>query len=140
MTNKRLRGRKAKPKPSHDYSVGYGKPPLKTRFKPGVSGNPQGRPKPKKDLRADIHRAFTDKITIKVGDHSSKVTRVAGIVRRVLESAIKGDNRAAITALKLAADLGLLQELAQSKLNIKNMSDQELEDLAKRLEANLGEN
>ena len=33
-----------------DYEVGYGKPPHHTRFKPGVSGNPRGRPKDAKNL------------------------------------------------------------------------------------------
>ena len=28
-----------------DYDVGFGKPPKETRFKPGQSGNPRGRPK-----------------------------------------------------------------------------------------------
>jgi hypothetical protein len=31
--------------PSGDYDVGYAKPPRNTRFKPGQSGNPRGRPK-----------------------------------------------------------------------------------------------
>jgi hypothetical protein len=30
---------------SRDYEVGYKKPPPHTRFKPGESGNPAGRPK-----------------------------------------------------------------------------------------------
>ena len=29
------------------YGVGYGKPPKSGRFRPGVSGNPRGRPKSK---------------------------------------------------------------------------------------------
>lgn len=28
----------------NEYEIGYKKPPKKTRFKPGVSGNPKGRP------------------------------------------------------------------------------------------------
>ena len=31
--------------PPPKYEVGYGKPPAGTRFKPGQSGNPAGRPK-----------------------------------------------------------------------------------------------
>lgn len=118
-----------------EYSVGYGKPPLETQYKPGVSGNPKGRPRPKKDLRDEVRRAFTDPITIKVGDRSSQVTRVAGIIRRLMDSALKGDNRAAFLALKLAAECGVLFEIVQPKLDIKRMSDAELEALAQRLEA-----
>ncbi len=31
--------------PPRDYEVGYGKPPSRTRFRSGQSGNPRGRPK-----------------------------------------------------------------------------------------------
>jgi hypothetical protein len=31
-----------------DYEVGYGRPPVATRFRPGGVGNPKGRPKKKK--------------------------------------------------------------------------------------------
>ena len=30
---------------SEDYKVGYGNPPVKSRFQKGKSGNPNGRPK-----------------------------------------------------------------------------------------------
>jgi hypothetical protein len=32
-------------KPPGGYIVGYGRPPLHTRFRKGVSGNPRGRPR-----------------------------------------------------------------------------------------------
>src|SRR5688572_30362761 len=34
-----------KPAPATSYDVGYGRPPVHSRFKPGHSGNPRGRPK-----------------------------------------------------------------------------------------------
>ncbi len=37
-----------------DYEVGYGKPPRHTRFQPGRSGNPRGRPKDTKNLKTDL--------------------------------------------------------------------------------------
>ena len=39
-----------------DYEVGYGRPPKETRFTPGKSGNPKGRPKRKRSLAADLRK------------------------------------------------------------------------------------
>jgi Family of unknown function (DUF5681) len=33
------------PHGKRSYNIGYGKPPVKTRWKPGGSGNPKGRPR-----------------------------------------------------------------------------------------------
>ena len=33
------------PKTSGDYEVGYGRPPVQSRFQPGQSGNPAGKRK-----------------------------------------------------------------------------------------------
>ena len=35
----------------HTFSVGYGKPPAHTQFKPGQSGNPKGRRKGQRNVR-----------------------------------------------------------------------------------------
>jgi hypothetical protein len=37
-----------------DRGSGYGKPPLHTRFKPGQSGNPRGRPKGSLNFTTDL--------------------------------------------------------------------------------------
>ena len=39
----------ARPGKQANFEVGYGKPPAKTRFRPGQSGNPKGRPKGSKN-------------------------------------------------------------------------------------------
>lgn len=37
------------------YKVGYKRPPEHTRFKPGQSGNPRGRPRQKKGFAELLH-------------------------------------------------------------------------------------
>lgn len=46
---------------SPEPSVGKGKPPAKNQFKPGVSGNPGGRPKGAKGRRATAKRVLLEK-------------------------------------------------------------------------------
>jgi hypothetical protein len=48
MATKRKGGRRGNEINGGDekpYRVGYGRPPLETRFKPNQSGNPKGRPR-----------------------------------------------------------------------------------------------
>jgi uncharacterized protein DUF5681 len=44
---------------SEDYAVGYGRPPLETRFQMGQSGNPGGRPRGTKTLAALLSEALS---------------------------------------------------------------------------------
>jgi hypothetical protein len=39
---------------TRDYEIGYGRPPIHTRFKPGQSGNPAGRPKGAQNSATEI--------------------------------------------------------------------------------------
>src|ERR1700720_3357740 len=41
------------------YPVGYGRPPQHTRFRKGQSGNPGGRPGPKRGLKLDFVGALS---------------------------------------------------------------------------------
>ena len=53
----------AKP-PGGDYKVGYGRPPVATRFLTGGVGNPKGRPKKIKTVGQNIQEAMMTPVTI----------------------------------------------------------------------------
>jgi hypothetical protein len=78
-------------------AVGYKRPPLATRFQPGVSGNPKGRPKRKPTfaemMLEEAHRA----IKVGMGDKVVKIPRAKALIRRTFDAALHGDP----TALKL---------------------------------------
>jgi hypothetical protein len=101
-----------KPASDHDahYPVGYRQPPLASRFKPGSSGNPKGRPKGRKNLRTLIKEAMTANILIQEGQNSRRVSRIEGVVLRQLQSALKGSDRAALAVIKMAHQLRFLED------------------------------
>ena len=111
MTSKGRSKRGKSPAPI-DYSVGYGRPPIASRFQPGVSGNARGRPKGTKNLKTQVEEAMTASIPIQVGAKTKRVSRIAGVVLRQLQKALMGDGPAAITVIKMALQLGLLQDSA----------------------------
>ena len=76
------------------YEVGYGKPPLHSRFKPGQSGNPKGRPKDARGLRTIVRDALDEKILIRTNGKDRRVTRLEALVLKQIELASKGDLRA----------------------------------------------
>ena len=58
--------------------VGPGNPPRHTRFKPGQSGNPNGRPKGSKNFATILQQQLTKKITITVDGKAEACDRPGG--------------------------------------------------------------
>jgi hypothetical protein len=77
-----------------DEPVGYKRPPKKHQFQPGRSGNPRGRPKGAKGLRQILKGEFLQRMRIMEGDKPLKVSKLQLIVKRELEKAMAGNQRA----------------------------------------------
>ena len=88
-----------------DDSVGYRKPPAKTRFKPGQSGNLNGRPKGSVNLKTDLRSELSEKIRIREGERSLKVSKQRAMLKALVAKALKGDARAANVVLTLVGKL-----------------------------------
>jgi hypothetical protein len=100
--------------PDRAYAVGYGRPPIESRFQPGASGNPRGRRKGRKNLKTLIRKALTANISIQEGTKTRRVSKIEGVVLRQLQSALKGDDRSAMAVIKMAMQMGLLEEPASN--------------------------
>lgn len=95
------------------FAVGYGKPPTATRFKPGASGNAAGRPRGHKNLKTLIRQAMTAKIPVQEGSGGRLVTKLEGVVLRQLQNALKGNDRSAMAVIKMATEMGFLEDFAE---------------------------
>ena len=78
-----------------EYEVGYGKPPKSTRFQPGQSGNPRGRPKGTKNLKTDLIEELHETIEIREGNRTRKVTKHRPFDNALSTGSIKGNARSA---------------------------------------------
>jgi len=87
------------------YAVGFQKPPVDTRFKPGRSGNPKGRPKGTKNLKTDLAEELNERITIREGTATKTLSKQRILVKALLNKAGKGDVRAANLVFSLVMRL-----------------------------------
>ncbi|RIV83144.1 DUF5681 domain-containing protein [Aurantiacibacter zhengii] len=87
-----------------DYKVGYRKPPVATRFKPGKSGNPKGRPKAAKGLSTIVRDTLTQKVSVRTANGEKRISRIEAALHKTIELAMKGNPRALAQLIKLYAD------------------------------------
>jgi len=81
-------------KSGEGYAVGYGKPPSHSRFKPGASGNPNGRPKGSLNLTTVLQKALRERVTITENGKRRKITKLEATMKQLTNKAATGDMRA----------------------------------------------
>ena len=92
------------------YEIGYCKPPKHTRFRPGQSGHPSGRPRGQLNFRTAVREALKEKITIREGDRTRTVSKMAAIIQVTFNKALKADAKALVAFLQFVRWAGLMDE------------------------------
>jgi hypothetical protein len=89
-----------------DYKVGYRKPSKSVQFKKGVSGNPRGRPKGKRNLATVLEETLNETTVIVEDGQKRTMTKMEAAVRSLVSSATSGDIHAfrVLSMLTLSGD------------------------------------
>ena len=110
--------------PTNAQGVGYARPPEHTRFVKGTSGNPRGRRKGSRNMRTIIRNTLIATVTVREGERTRSVSKLEGIVLKQIESALKGNEKAALATLKMAGQVGLLDQ-ASDQADVQPLSASE---------------
>ena len=126
---------------NNGYDVGYARPPVDTRFKKGISGNPEGRKKGAKNKMPTLKEERLKAIvieeayrTIKVNEGKKQVTMsiAEAIIRSVAVTAAKGQSRSQKIFLALLTETErerkrLHDEYMQTVIEYKVSWEEEIE-------------
>ena len=80
--------------PPRNYPVGYGRPPQASRFRPGHSGNPQGRPKGAKNLATLLEDALNETVVVNENGRRKRIKKREAVLKQLVNRAASGDPRA----------------------------------------------
>ena len=86
--------------PDGSYIVGKNRPPQSTKFRPGQSGNPKGRPKGAKGLNTLTVEVLGAKVPVKMAGGEKKMSAAEFSLHKLREMASKGDLRAILAILE----------------------------------------
>jgi hypothetical protein len=134
-----------KKEPPQDSSpVGYGNPPVHSRFRKGQSGNPTGKRRHREAERAQAliwEEAFR-LLTIREGDKVTRIPALQAVFRSQIASAAKGNVAAQRAVVKVVQEIEAEARArrtggtANKKLNkdVNEMNDEELMDILRAIQ------
>jgi hypothetical protein len=110
---------------SASYEVGYRKPPRRTQFQKGQSGNPGGRPRRAKRLEElALHEAYRPTIVM-VDGRAEPMPAIQAVLRRQLQIAAGGNVRAQRDILAMIRDIELVRSITS---RFENGGDDDVAD------------
>lgn len=117
--------------------VGYGKPPRKTRFQKGRSGNPKGRPKGTLNVATVLERTLREPVVINENGQRKTITKMRAAVKQLVNKAASGDLIALRQLMALVASAEQRSGDAEAKQPSMNEADQEvMAGILKRIQKN----
>jgi len=69
--------------PPDDYKVGYGRPPLETRWRKGESGNPRKKPRRQETIVEMLDRLLLSPVNITLNGETKRVPSLEAIISQL---------------------------------------------------------
>jgi len=105
--------------------VGYGRPPLHSRFKPGQSGNPKGRAKQSRNLRTIVQQVLHEDMPIRAGGRLRRMPTIEAFVRTTVARAFKGDPKAVASLISIMRQSGYGPDRDEPTVDLQSAEEQE---------------
>ena len=121
-----------------DYEIGYGKPPRHTRFRPGQSGNPRGRPKDAKNLSTLVHEALNEPVDVAENGRRRKVSKRRAIITQLVNRSAQADLKATQILLAIVQEIERRSEAEPAETTFAAADEKVLEQLTARLSSSKG--
>ena len=116
------------------YAVGYARPPEASRFRPGRSGNPKGRPHGDIAFKTLLRRELEERVAVKEQGVRRKLSKRGVIVKRLVSEAMAGSPKH--LAIVLAQDPVAAEVLDEVTSALARPADASVKaDLIRRLRA-----
>jgi Family of unknown function (DUF5681) len=77
-----------------DYEVGYGRPPRRTQFKQGSSGNPRGRPRGSKNLATIVRQVLDARVAVRENGRVRTISKREALFAQLVHEGLGGNLRA----------------------------------------------
>lgn len=76
-----------------EQSVGYAHPPMATRFRKGLSGNPRGRPKGARNFASVVAATLGERLVVTENGRRKRITKLEAAVKQLVNRAAGGEAR-----------------------------------------------
>jgi len=116
--------KRTKPKKRRSASVGYGRPPEHTQFKPGQSGNPKGRPRGTVNMATVLGRTLREKVDTVENGRRKTISKFEAALKQLTNKAASGD----LSALRLLAALVASAEERTNEATASNPVHAEIDE------------
>ncbi len=116
-------------KPQNRPKSGYKLAPEHTRFRPGKSGNPKGRPKGTRNLKTDLAEELAERVVVTENGKARSMSRQRALIKRLANKGLQGDAKSIDKLLALSLRLVSQAEETQPV----NLSEKD-EEILKRFE------